>query len=110
MNRTRCQVHCNENGTPVRAVPATAPAAQRGRLGFPRSKDGGGGVIGKVGRVTGRVGPGLVGEIMVSVRGGSEAFYAHPQRPDEEIEPGAQVLIVDFQAPRTAYVERWQSG
>jgi hypothetical protein len=51
-----------------------------------------------------------VGEIMVSVRGGSEAFYAHPQRPDEEIEPGAQVLIVDFQAPRTAYVERWQSG
>jgi hypothetical protein len=42
-------------------------------------------VIGKVGRVTGRVGPGLVGEIMVSVRGGSEAFYAHPQRPDEVI-------------------------
>jgi hypothetical protein len=64
-------------------------------------------LIGKVGRVTGRVGPGLVGEIMVSVRGGSEAFYAHPQRPDEEIETGAQVLIVDFQAPRTAYVERW---
>ena len=47
-------------------------------------------MIGKVGRVTGRVGPGLVGEIMVSVRGGSEAFYAHPQRPDEEIEPGFQ--------------------
>ena len=28
---------------------------------------------------------------------------------EEEIEPGAQVLIVDFQAPRTAYVERWDS-
>jgi hypothetical protein len=67
-------------------------------------------VIGKVGRVTGRVGPGLVGEIMVAVRGGSEAFYAHPQRSDEEIEPGAQVLIVDFQAPRTAYVERWSTA
>jgi len=67
-------------------------------------------VIGKVGRVTGRVGPDLVGEIMVSVRGGSEAFYAHPQQPDEEIAPGTQVLIVDFQAPRTAYVERWNTG
>jgi hypothetical protein len=64
-------------------------------------------VIGKLGRVTGRVGPGLVGEIMVPVRGGVEAFYAHPQRSDEEIEPGAQVLIVDFHPPRTAYVERW---
>jgi hypothetical protein len=67
-------------------------------------------VIGKVGRVTGRVGPGLVGEIMVSVRGGSEAFYAHPHRPGEEFEPGTQVLIVDFQAPRTAYVERWDTA
>jgi hypothetical protein len=67
-------------------------------------------VIGKVGRVTGRVGPGLVGEIMVSVRGGSEAFYAHPQRPDEVIEPGTQVLIVDFLPPRTAYVERFTAS
>ena len=47
---------------------------------------------------------------MVSVRGGSEAFYAHPHRPGEEFEPGTQVLIVDFQAPRTAYVERWDTA
>ena len=67
-------------------------------------------MIGKVGRVTGRVGPGLVGEIMVSVRGGSEAFYAHPNRPDEVIEPGTQVLIVDFHEPRTAYVERFAAS
>ena len=67
-------------------------------------------MIGKVGRVSGRIGPGLVGEIMVAVRGGVEAFYAHPQRPGEEFEPGVQVLIVDFQPPRTAYVERWDTG
>lgn len=66
-------------------------------------------MIGRLGRVSGRVGPGLVGEIMVAVRGGVEAFYAYPQRPDEEIEPGVQVLIVDFLPPRTAYVERWNT-
>lgn len=66
-------------------------------------------VIGKLGRVTGRIGPGLVGEIMVAVRGGVEAFYAHPQQPDDEIEPGVQVVIVDFHPPRTAYVERWNT-
>ncbi|GAA1261692.1 hypothetical protein GCM10009609_25750 [Pseudonocardia aurantiaca] len=70
----------------------------------------GGRLIGKLGRVSGRIGPGLVGEIMVAVRGGVEAFYAHPQRADEVIEPGVQVLIVDFQPPRTAYVERWDTG
>jgi hypothetical protein len=66
-------------------------------------------MIGKVGRVTGRIGPGLVGEIMVAVRGGVEAFYAHPSRGEETIEPGAQVMIVDFHPPRTAYVERWST-
>ena len=35
-------------------------------------------VVGKVGRVTGRVAHGSVGEVMVGVRGGSEAFFAYP--------------------------------
>ncbi|QUQ67735.1 hypothetical protein [Kutzneria sp. CA-103260] len=65
-------------------------------------------MIGTRGRVTGRIGPGLVGEVMIAVRGGSEAFYAHPIEPDEVIEPGAQVLVVDFEPPRTVYVERWR--
>ena len=64
-------------------------------------------MIGKVGRVTGRIGPGLVGEIMVAVRGGVEAFYAHPADSADTIETGTQVLIVEFHPPRTAYVERW---
>ncbi|AUS77895.1 hypothetical protein C1701_05385 [Actinoalloteichus sp. AHMU CJ021] len=66
-------------------------------------------MIGNRGRVTGRIGPGLVGEVMIHVRGGVEAFYAYPARPDAVIEPGNQVLVVDFQPPRNVYVEPWQS-
>ncbi len=63
-------------------------------------------VIGKQGRVTGRIGPGLVGEVMVAVRGGVEAFYAHPTVPDEEIAPSSIVVVVEFFPPRTIYVAR----
>jgi hypothetical protein len=65
-------------------------------------------MIGKRGRVTGRVGPGLVGEVMISVRGGAEAFYAYPADEDSVIEIGQQILVVDFEAPRTVYVQRWR--
>ncbi len=34
-------------------------------------------VIGKVGRVTGTIAPERVGEVMISIRGGSEAFNAY---------------------------------
>ncbi|MET8761639.1 hypothetical protein [Lentzea sp. NPDC004782] len=65
-------------------------------------------MIGKRGRVTGRVGPGLVGEVMISVRGGAEAFYAYPADESSVIEIGQQILVVDFEEPRTVYVERWR--
>lgn len=61
-------------------------------------------MVGKQGRVTGRVGPGLVGEVVLSVRGGSEAFYAYPAEPGATIEAGASVLVVEYVAPRTVYV------
>jgi hypothetical protein len=60
-------------------------------------------LIGKLARVTGRIAPGTVGEIMVSVRGGREAFYAHPAE-GETIERGEQVLIVEHTPPRTVLV------
>jgi hypothetical protein len=63
-------------------------------------------VIGKQGRVTGKIGPGLVGEVMMQVRGGVEAFYAHPTIPDEEISVGSIVIVVDYFPPRTVYVAR----
>jgi hypothetical protein len=44
-------------------------------------------MVGLQGRVTGTVGPGLVGEVMVHVpaRGGTEAFLAHPAVPGEAV-------------------------
>ncbi len=54
--------------------------------------------------MTGTVGPGLVGEVMVRVRGGAEAFLAYAAEPGEHIERGTVVLVVDYQPPRTVYV------
>ncbi|GAA1021618.1 MULTISPECIES: hypothetical protein [Amycolatopsis] len=65
-------------------------------------------MIGSRGRVTGTVGPGLIGEVLLSVRGGTEAFYAYPAEPDTTFAVGTPVLVVDFEPPRTVYVERWQ--
>ncbi|GAA2739792.1 MULTISPECIES: hypothetical protein [Kitasatospora] len=64
-------------------------------------------MVGLIGRVTGRIGTGLVGEVMVHVpqRQGSEAFLAYPATPGGPIPVGAQVVVVDYQPPRTVYVE-----
>jgi hypothetical protein len=61
-------------------------------------------VVGKIGRVTGSVKPGAIGEVMIPVRGGSEAFLA---RADGEaiIPAGARVVIVEYHPPRTVVVE-----
>ncbi|WP_055590903.1 hypothetical protein [Peterkaempfera griseoplana] len=63
-------------------------------------------MVGRQGRVTGAVGPGLVGEVMVPVRGGAEAFLAYPVEPGERIAVGTQVVVVEYQPPRTVYVAR----
>jgi hypothetical protein len=65
-------------------------------------------MIGSRGRVTGTIGPGLIGEVLLSVRGGTEAFYSYPANAEDGFESGTQILVVDFEAPRTVYVERWQ--
>ncbi|MBB5625733.1 hypothetical protein [Sphaerisporangium krabiense] len=56
--------------------------------------------------MTGRIGPGLVGEVFVPIRGGVEAFYAHPSVPDEEIPVGTIIVVVEYSPPRTVYVAR----
>ncbi|WP_433331514.1 hypothetical protein [Spirillospora sp. CA-294931] len=61
-------------------------------------------MIGKEGRVTGKIGPGLVGEVMIAIRGGSEAFYAHPSDPRDEIPVGSIIVVVEYHPPRTVYV------
>ena len=60
-------------------------------------------LVGKVGRVTGRIGPDRIGEVMVPVRGGTEAYHAY-SADDEEIAPGTRVLVVDLLPPRTVVV------
>jgi len=62
-------------------------------------------VVGKVGRVTGRVAPGEVGEVMIPIRGGSEAFNAYALDPEDTIRVGARVLVVEFEPPRTVRVQ-----
>ncbi|OIJ64126.1 hypothetical protein WN71_030560 [Streptomyces mangrovisoli] len=61
-------------------------------------------MVGLVGRVTGTVGPGLVGEVIVRVRGGAEHFLAHPAPGAGRIECGTVVIVVEYLPPRTVYV------
>jgi hypothetical protein len=61
-------------------------------------------MIGKVGRVTGTITSGRLGEVMVSVRGGSEAFNAYAADPDELLKVGSRVVVVEYYPPRTVVV------
>jgi hypothetical protein len=61
-------------------------------------------VIGRIGRVTGRVAPGAVGEVILQIRGGSEAFYAYASTQGAIIEKGAKVRVDDYQPPLTVFV------
>ncbi|WP_416982127.1 hypothetical protein [Streptomyces sp. T028] len=61
-------------------------------------------MVGLMGRVTGTVGPGLVGEVIVRVRGGAEHFLAYPASGTERIERGTMVTVVEYLPPRTVYV------
>jgi hypothetical protein len=64
-------------------------------------------MVGKLGRVTSTVGPGQqIGEVMVPVRGGSEAFHAYPSDSDDVIKPGTRVVVVEYFPPRTILVSR----
>jgi hypothetical protein len=62
--------------------------------------------IGLTGRVTGEVRPGTTGEVMISIRGGAETFYAHPFDGKEVIGLNEKMVVVDFSPPRTVYVTK----
>ena len=63
-------------------------------------------MVGKMGRVTGTIEPGRIGEVMVAVRGGSEAFHAYSTDADETITRGTQVVVVEYFPPRTVIVTK----
>ena len=60
--------------------------------------------MGRTGRVTGRVAPGAVGEVILQIRGGSEAFYAYASAEGTTIEHGVKVRVDDYQPPLTVFV------
>ncbi|MGN7200502.1 hypothetical protein [Arthrobacter sp. SAFR-044] len=62
-------------------------------------------LTGKIGRVTGRVGPGTIGEVMLPYLGGTMAFHAHPFDKTSSFPVGAEVLVIYFDPPQTVYVE-----
>ena len=63
-------------------------------------------MIGKIGRVTGTVAPGKLGEVMVQVRGGSEAFHAYAADGDDTLQVGTRVVVVEYFPPRTVVVTK----
>lgn len=61
-------------------------------------------MVGRVGRVTGTIAPGRIGEVMIAIRGGSEAFHAYSADSEDTIEPGRRVVVVEYFPPRTVVV------
>jgi hypothetical protein len=59
------------------------------------------------GRVTGTVKRGTVGEVVISIRGGTEFFLAYPAREDQVIAVGESVLVVEYHPPRVVIVTPW---
>jgi hypothetical protein len=63
-------------------------------------------MVGKIGRVTGTIGPGQIGEVMVPIRGGSEAFHAYASDAEETMSTGSRIVVVEYYPPRTVVVAR----
>ena len=61
-------------------------------------------MVGKEGRVTGTIAPGRVGEVMVSVRGGTEHFNAYAADSDDTINRGTRIVVVEYLPPRSVIV------
>lgn len=62
-------------------------------------------LTGRIGRVTGRIGPGTIGEVMLPYLGGIMAFHAHPFDKTSVFPVGSEVLVIYFDPPQTVYVE-----
>jgi hypothetical protein len=63
-------------------------------------------VIGKVGRLIGEIEPGRMGEVMIPIRGGTEAYFAFAGDPGEAIPRGTRVVVIEHEPPRTVIVSR----
>lgn len=68
------------------------------------STDAGQSVVGVIGRVTVPIPAGKAGEVLVPVRGGTEAFAAWA---DEPIEKNARILVIEATSARSVIVTRF---
>ena len=65
-----------------------------------------GDLVGKIGRVTGRIAPGQIGEVMLAVRGGTSAYHAYPADGVTVIPVGCRILVVEYRPPQAVYVDK----
>ncbi len=61
-------------------------------------------MVGKIGRITGEASRDRLGEVMVPVRGGVEAFNAYSSDPDKTLTRGTRVVVLEYLPPRTVVV------
>lgn len=59
--------------------------------------------VGKIGRVSVPVAPGVAGEVIIQIRGGSEAFTAYTQG-EEPLAVNSRVVVVEQLSARTVLV------
>ena len=64
-------------------------------------------VVGKVGRLTGAIEPGGLGEVVIPIRGGTETYFAYATTPEEAFPKGARVIILEHEPPRTVVVSSY---
>lgn len=62
-------------------------------------------LTGKIGRVTGRIAPGEIGEILLDIRGGTCAYHAYPFDRTSTFLTGTKVLVIEFKPPQSVYVD-----
>ena len=62
-------------------------------------------MVGKTGRVTSPITKETLGEVVLPIRGGSEAFMAQSDDP-EPIVKNARVVVLEYFPPRTVVVTK----
>jgi hypothetical protein len=63
----------------------------------------------KIGRVTGRIAPGTIGEVRLPYNGGTETFNAYAWDDGQVIEVGTEIVVIDRVGPRTVKVSPFPS-
>ncbi|MEO8696425.1 MAG: hypothetical protein ABI658_23125 [Acidimicrobiales bacterium] len=61
-------------------------------------------MVGKIGRVSGTIEPGRLGEVMIPIRGGTEHFHAYGETPSTVLAVGTRVVVIEYFPPRTVVV------